>query len=81
MVMMYKSKGKFRPEWERLFVVETVYSNGEYRLSNPNGDMLMMPINDKTNFGNTVLYSPAEFSSNALVFWSSPPKSLANSHP
>jgi len=31
----------------RTNLVETVYSNGTYRLSNLNGDMLMMPINEK----------------------------------
>ena len=29
------------------FMVETVYSNGAYYLANPNGDTLMMPINNK----------------------------------
>ena len=47
MVMTHKTKGKFQPKWEGSYVVETVYSNGAYRLTNPNGDMLMMPINDK----------------------------------
>jgi len=28
-------------------MVETVYSNGVYRLANPNGDTLMIPIDDK----------------------------------
>ena len=28
-------------------MVEPVYSNGEYHLINPEGDILMMPINDK----------------------------------
>ena len=32
---------------EGLFVVVIVYSNGAYRLVNPDGDMLMMPINGK----------------------------------
>ena len=45
MVMTHKPKGKFRLKWEGSYVIETVYSNGVYRLSNPNGDMLMMPIN------------------------------------
>jgi len=45
MVMTHKTKGKFQPKWEEPFVVETVYSNGVYHLSNPNGDTLMMPIN------------------------------------
>jgi len=34
-------------KWEQLFVVETVYSSGAYRLANLNCDTLMMPINDK----------------------------------
>jgi len=29
------------------FMVETVYSNDAYCLANPNGDMLMILINDK----------------------------------
>jgi len=28
-------------------MVETVYSNGAYRLANPNGYILIMPINSK----------------------------------
>jgi len=47
MVMTHKTKGKFQPKWEGLFMVETVYSNGVYRLANPNGDTLMIPIDDK----------------------------------
>ena len=47
MVMTYKTKGKFQPKWEGPYVVETVYSNGAYCHTNPNGDMLMMPINGK----------------------------------
>jgi len=47
MVMIYKTKGKFQPKWEGPFVVDTVYSNGAYRLANPNCDKLIMSINDK----------------------------------
>jgi len=47
MVMTHKFKVKFQSKWEGPFVVETVYSNGAYCLSNLNGDMLMMPINGK----------------------------------
>jgi len=47
MVMTYKTKGKFLPKWEGPFVVESVYSNGAYRLIIPDGDTLMMPINGK----------------------------------
>ena len=47
MVMTYKTKGKFQFKWEGPFVVETIYSNGAYRLANPNDDALMMPISDK----------------------------------
>ena len=47
MVMTHKTKGKFNPKWEGPFVVETVYSNGAYRLINKKGDRLMMPINGK----------------------------------
>ena len=46
-VMTYKTKGKLQPIWERPFVVETVYSNGAYRLVNQDDDELMMPINGK----------------------------------
>jgi len=48
MIMTHKSEGKFWPKWEKSFVVETIYSNGAYRLSNLNDDMLMMPIDDKS---------------------------------
>jgi len=47
MVMTHKTKGKFNPIWEGPFIVESAYSNGAYRLTNPNGDTLMMPINSK----------------------------------
>ena len=47
MIMTYKTKGKFQPKWEGPFVIETVYSNGAYRLMTSDGDLLMMPINDK----------------------------------
>ena len=41
--MTHKTKGKFQPKWEGPFVVESVYSNGSYRLITSNGDTLMMP--------------------------------------
>ena len=47
MIMTHKTKGKFQPKWEGPFAIETVYSNGAYRLINPDGDMLMMPINGR----------------------------------
>jgi hypothetical protein len=47
MVMTHNTKGKFQPKWEGPFIVETIYSNGAYRLANQNGDTLMMPINGK----------------------------------
>ena len=47
MVMTHKTKDKFQPKWEGPYVVEMVYSNGAYRLINPNGDTLMMPSNKK----------------------------------
>jgi len=47
MVMTHKTKGKFQPKWEGLYVVESVYLNRAYRFITPNGDMLMMPINEK----------------------------------
>jgi len=45
--MTHKTKGKFHLKWEGLYVVEMVYSYRAYRLTNPNDDMLMMPINGK----------------------------------
>ena len=47
MVMTHKTKNKFQPKWEGPFVVEIVYSNITYRLTNLNGDKLMMSINGK----------------------------------
>ena len=47
MVMTHMTKEKFQPKWEGPFVVESVYSNGAYLLINPEGDILMMPINGK----------------------------------
>jgi len=47
MVMTHKTKGKFQPKWEGLFIIETVHSNGAYRLITLNGDTLMMPINGR----------------------------------
>jgi len=44
---MHKTKEKFQPKWEGPFVVKSVYSNGAYRLINPDGDTLIMPINGK----------------------------------
>ena len=40
MVMTRKTKGKIQLKWEGPFVVEIVYSNGAYRLADPNGGML-----------------------------------------
>jgi len=34
-------------KWGQPFVVEAVYLSGAYHLANPNGDTLLMPINDK----------------------------------
>ena len=47
MVMTHKTKEKFQPKWEGPFVVESVYSNGSYRLISSNDDTLMMPINGR----------------------------------
>jgi len=47
MVMTHRTKGKFWPKWEGPYVVEMVYSNDAYCLTNLNGDTLMMPINEK----------------------------------
>jgi len=41
------TKGEFQPKWEGPFVVESVYSNGAYRVTTPDGNMLMMPINGR----------------------------------
>ena len=43
----HKSRRKFQPKWEGPFIVETVYSNGVYRLTTMEGDVIMMPINGK----------------------------------
>ena len=47
MIMTHKTKEKFQPKWEGPFVAESVYSNGAYRLITSDGDMFLMPINDK----------------------------------
>jgi len=47
MIMTHKTKGKFQPKWEGPFVIESVYSNGAYRLTNEKGELLMMSINGK----------------------------------
>ena len=47
MIVTHKTKGKFQLKWEGMFVVETVYSNGAYRLVTLDGDILMMPVNGK----------------------------------
>jgi len=47
MIMTHKTKGKFQPKWEGLFVIETVYSNGAYRLMTSDIDLLMMSINGR----------------------------------
>ena len=47
MVMTHKIKGKFQPKWEGLFEIETIYSNGAYRLATLDGDILMMAVNGK----------------------------------
>jgi len=45
--MTHKTKGRFQPKWKRPYIVETVYSNGAYHFTDPNGDTLMMQINGK----------------------------------
>lgn len=47
MIMMHKTRRKFQPKWEEMFVVETIYLNGAYCLINSNGNTLMAPINGK----------------------------------
>jgi len=56
MLMTHKTKEKFQPKWEGPFIVESIYSNGAYRLITPNGDTLMMSINGKF-LKNTILDS------------------------
>jgi len=46
-IMTHKTKGKFQAKWEGPVVIETIYSNGAYRLMTPDGDALMMPINGR----------------------------------
>ena len=47
MVMTPKMKEKFQLKWEGPFIVESVYSNGAYCHIIPDGDTLMMSINDR----------------------------------
>ncbi|KAJ6815610.1 uncharacterized protein M6B38_134095 [Iris pallida] len=47
MVMTHKTVGKFQPKWDGPFIIETVFSNGAYRLVKQNGDLLMLPVNAK----------------------------------
>jgi len=47
MIMTHKTKEKFHPKWEGPFVVESVYSNGAYRLITSSSDTLIMPINGR----------------------------------
>jgi len=47
MMMTHKTKEKFQPKWEGPFIVESVYSNGTYRLITPDNNTLMMPINGR----------------------------------
>jgi len=47
MNMTHKIESKFQPKWEGPFVIEIVYSNGAYWLMTLDGDLLMMPINDR----------------------------------
>jgi len=47
MVMIHNTKGKLQPKWEGPFMIETVYSNGAYRLGTPSGDIFMMLVNSK----------------------------------
>jgi len=47
MIMTHKTKENFKPKWEGPFVVESIYSYGEYSLITLDGDTLMMSINDR----------------------------------
>ena len=47
MEIAHKSRGEFQPKWEGPFIVETVYSNGAYRLTTMEGDVFLMPVNGK----------------------------------
>ena len=46
-ILTSKKKGKFEPKWEGPFVIDTVYSNGAYRLITQEGTRQLMPINGK----------------------------------
>ena len=46
-IMTHKRKEKFQLKWVGPFVIESVYSNGAYRLITPEGDTFMMPINGR----------------------------------
>ena len=47
MVFAHKSKGKFEPKWEGLFVIDEVFSNGAYALLKMEGDICKLPTNGK----------------------------------
>ena len=47
MVMTYKTKEKFQLKWEGPFIIELVYTNEAYYFITPDGDMLMVSINDR----------------------------------
>ena len=40
-------KSTFEPKWEGPFIIDTVYSNGAYRLISLEGAKQLMPINGK----------------------------------
>ncbi|KAF7130242.1 hypothetical protein RHSIM_Rhsim10G0096600 [Rhododendron simsii] len=46
-VMKGKSASKFAAKWEGPFVVKEANENGYYRLSEPDSDVLIAPINAK----------------------------------
>lgn len=45
MIMIHKTKSKFKSRWEGPFMVRTVYLNEAYHLINLDDDRMMMPIN------------------------------------
>lgn len=47
MILISKSKGKFKPKWEGLFVIDKVYSNRAYIVLTKERDKYIMSIYGK----------------------------------
>ena len=67
--MTHKTKGKFQRKLEGPFVVESVYSNGAYRLITSNGDTLMIQ-STADSWRNTILNSTFPLIKLILHLWS-----------